>query len=395
MTTNTEIKRYYLYNFIISAIDTGSGHFTMVYFYFHGFSLVAVLGAILTYGLTCLAILKPVGILIEKIGPQNTFRLHGVAEALKYFSLISIFIFPVHKLEFFVLWQFFNGFNVMLMRIPLTAYFSVYGDSNQRGSQVGLTNNIQILASVVVPVIAGALIEQTGIVLITTIATAVNIFAIFVLKFDGQVKMENPVNFKRLFSSVPMPFTKSFFFGKLVYPFSADLLSIYIAISLQSFAVLGIFIGLRTAVNIFLNYFVGRMTDTRIIRPFFFGAVLVSSAFWLVLPFVQEASAIFLLQFTLGLAGLITSIPFESVYHNIAKKSGKPVQFALWREVAIQTGLVVGSAVIILLLKSNIVRDWRLLLPLGSISALALLFILPYLSDSRKVVKQTNFVQKN
>ena len=387
MTTNTEIKKYYLYNFIINAVDTGSGNFTMVYFYFHGFSVIAVLGAILTYGLTCLIILKPVGILIEKIGPQSTFRLHGIAEVLKYFSLIFIFIFPAHQLSFFLLWQFFNGFNVMLRRIPLTAYFSVYGDNNKRGSQIGLTNNIQILASVIVPVIAGALIEQTGIILITTIATAVNIFAIFVLNFDVRVKMENPVNFKRLFSSVPISFTKSFFFGKLVYPFAADLLSIYIAISLHSFTVLGIFIGLRTAANVFLNYFVGRMTDTRIIRPFFFGSVLISSAFWLVLPFVQEANAIFLLQFTLGLAGLITSIPFESVYHNVAKQSKTPVQFALWREVATQAGLVVGSAVIILLLKFNIVSDWRLLLPLGSISALALLFVLPYLSEGRKTIE--------
>src|SRR3989344_4388853 len=275
MTTNIEIKKYYLYNFIISAVDTGSGNFTMVYFYFHGFSVIMILGAILTYGLTCLIILKPVGILIEKIGPQSTFRLHGISEALKYFSLVSIFIFPAHQILFFLLWQFFNGFNVMLRRIPLTAYFSVYGDNSKRGSQIGLTNNIQILASVVVPVIAGALIDQTGIILLTTITTAVSILAIFVLNFDGRVNMENPVKFKQLFLSVPKSFTKSFFFGKLVYPFSADLLSIYIAISLHSFTILGIFIGLRTAVNILLNYFVGRMTDTRLIRPFFFGTVLI------------------------------------------------------------------------------------------------------------------------
>ena len=45
---------------------------------------MAILGAILTYGLTCLVILKPVGILLEKIGPQRTFRLHIISEVLKY-----------------------------------------------------------------------------------------------------------------------------------------------------------------------------------------------------------------------------------------------------------------------------------------------------------------------
>lgn len=386
MTTNNEIKKYYLYNFIISAVDIGSGNFTMVYFYFHGFSVMAVLGAILTYGLTCLVILKPVGILIEKIGPQSTFRLHGISEALKYFSLIFIFIFPTHQLMFFLLWQFFNGFNVMLSRIPLTAYFSVYGDNSNRGSQIGLTNNIQILASVVVPVIAGALIQQTGIIFITTIATAVNVLAIFVLSFDGRASIKNPVKFKELFASVPISFTKSFFFGKLVYPFAADLLSIYIAISLHSFVVLGIFIGLRTAVNILLNYFVGRMTDTHIVRLFFFWTVLVSSLFWLVLPFIHEASAIFLLQFTLGLAGLITAIPFESVYHNVAKQSGHPVQFALWREVATQAGLVIGSMIIIIVLQFGLVADWQTLLPFGSVSALAMLFVLPLMKSTQREI---------
>src|SRR5690242_8302263 len=100
MTTNKEIKRYYLYNFLLSTVDIGSGHFAMVYMYLHGFSVYAILGVILTYGLTCIAILKPVGMLLEKIGPQNTFRLHAVSEVLKYISFISIFALPGYRLFF-------------------------------------------------------------------------------------------------------------------------------------------------------------------------------------------------------------------------------------------------------------------------------------------------------
>lgn len=273
----------------------------------------------------------------------------------------------------------------MLGRIPLTAYFSAYGDNNIRGSQIGLTNNIQILASVIVPVLAGALIEKTGIILITTIAALANIVAIFVLEFDGRVSMKNPIQFKKLLSNIPTSFTKSFFFGKLAYPYAADLLSIYIAIALNSFTILGVFIGLRTAVTILLNFIIGRSTDTKNIRPLFFWSVILSSAFWFVIPFVHEAAAIFVLQFTLGLAGLLTSIPFESAYHNTAKQSGNPLQFSLWREVATQTGLVLGSFVIMLLLHFNFVSEWQSLLPIGAISALALLFVLPYINDGKRI----------
>lgn len=385
MFSNKKLKGYYLYNFLISAVDTGSGNFTMVYFYLHGMPTIAVLGAMFTYSLTCLVILKPVGILIEKIGPQKVFYLSAVTNALKYFAILSIFVFPTHDLVFFLLWQFFNGFNVMFSRIPLNSYFSAYGDNDKRGSQIGLVNNIQILASAIVPILAGALIEKTGIIIITTITTAVNILATFVLKFDDDVKIKDPVQFKNLYKNFPKPFTKAFFFNSLVNPFTADLLSIYIAITLNSFTVLGIFIGLRTAVNIFLNYFVGHLTDRSSIKLIFFISIFVSSLFYIILPFIHVSSTLFLLQFTLGLASLIISIPFESAYHNVAKKSENPIQFALWREVAKQTGLVLGSGLTILALYFGVVTNWQLLLPLGSVSALAMLFILSYISKVKSL----------
>ena len=382
-----QIKRYYLYNFLVSAADIGTGHLTMVYFYFHGFSIVAILGAILTYGITCLLILKPVGILIEKIGPQATFRLHAIAEILKYLALLCIFIFPEYQLAFFLLLQFFNGFNVMLGRIPLTAYFSVYGSNDIRGAQIGLTNNIQVITGVLVPIVAGALIQETGIILVTTITMLINVVSTFVLKFDNKVRMQNPIQLRRLMSSVPSVFTKAFFFGKLPYPFAADLLSIYIAISLQSFVVLGILIGLRTAATIVLNYIAGRLTDSRSIRRIFFWCVLVGSTFWLILPFVHSAQVIFALQFTLGLIGLITTIPFESAYHNAAKQSEQSLEFALWREIVIQIGLVIGTGLAILVLQSGLVSDWTKLLPFGALSLLALLFALPFIGSRQSVAR--------
>ena len=384
MFSSKKLKGYYLYNFLISAVNTGSGNFTMVYFYLHGMPIMAVLGAMFTYSLTCLVILKPVGILIEKIGPQKTFYLSAITGALKYFAILSIFIFPEHKLVFFLLWQFFNGFNVMLSRIPLNSYFSAYGDNDKRGSQIGLVNNIQILASAIVPILAGVLIEKTGIIIITTITTIVSIAAIFVLKFDDDVKIKDPVHFKSLFKKFPKPFTKAFFFDCLANPFTADLLSIYIAITLNSFTVLGIFIGLRTAVNIFLNYFVGHMTDKNSVKIIFIVSIFVSSIFYFVIPFVHIPSTLFLLQFTLGLAGLIISIPFESAYHNVAKKSDSPIQFALWREVAKQTGLVIGSGLTMLILYFGVVSNWQMLLPLGAISAFAMFFILPQISNGKQ-----------
>lgn len=377
-TTTAEMKRYYLYNFVVNTVNFG-GNFTMVYFYFHGFSIVALVSVILVYGLTCLVILKPVGILVERVGPQITFRLHVLSEIAKYIALLFIFVFPEHQFLFFVLVQFFNAFNVMLSRIPLTAYFSAYGENSERGSQIGLTNNLQILATVLVPVLAGALIQRTGLILIMTITMLVNVAAIFMLKFDARVKVQNPVRFRELFKSMPKPFTRAFFIGNLPYPFMADLASIYIAIVFQSFTVLGIFVGLRMAVTALLNYSVGRMTDAHKAHRFFFWGVLISSIFWLILPFVHHAWSIVILQFTVGLAGLVTPIPFEGAYHNLAKESGRPLEFSVWREVSTQAGLVIGCIITILVLRFGLVSNWQMLLPLGSISALALLFALPYI----------------
>lgn len=377
-----QMKRYYLYSFLVNAVTLHG--FTMVYFYFNGYSITAIVGAILVYGATCLAILKPVAVLVERIGPQTTFRLHAISDIAKYVSLVSIFLLPTWGYYFFFLLSFFNSFNVMLSRIPLTAYFSAYGDSLHRGSQIGLVNNIQVLAAVLMPVLAGALIEETGLILTATIALVVNLIAISVLKFDETVRVRDPVRFRSLRQAVPRPFTRAFFVAHLPYPLAADLFAIYIAAAFGSFTIYGMFVGLRVAVTILLNYVVGRMTDAHRARRLFFWGVLLSSAFWLFLPFVREAWAIVILQFTLGLGGLVTSIPFEGAYHNEAKRAEKPLEFAIWREIAIQSGLVIGCLLLILAIETGLVADWRTLLPLGAISGLALLFVLPYIQTIPK-----------
>jgi len=192
--------------------------------------------------------------------------------------------------------------------------------------------------------------------------------------------IERGWSLREIFAKVPRGLTKTLFLTTAAYPFTADFLSIFLIASLGSFRALGEFFALRVALEIILNLYIGRRTDLGRVRGIFIASVIFAAGFWMVLPFVHASRALYLLQFTLGLAAIASLIPFETVYHNAAKVSGHPFEFAMWREVLHNAGLIVGCAIALVILAFT--PHWQLFIPLGAVSALGLLFIYPYLPGS-------------
>ncbi|HDN60106.1 MAG TPA: MFS transporter, partial [Candidatus Marinimicrobia bacterium] len=247
---NKELKRYYLYNFLRSLVKIKGSYFAMAYFYFHGFPASAVVLNIIVYSVTCLLIIKPISKLIGTLGIKKTFILHSIPVLISFFIVTNI---SLEWSSLFYLWMFVHAFAVMLYRIPLTAYFSHYGNHETRGKEVGLANVVQKLASVAGPILFGALIDQTGLVVFFAIKTLIHFAAAFVLglKNDSRVKVDTSI-FK-LSRIVPRKVSKAFFFSQLPYPFVSDLFFIWVTLKFGSFTLAGIFISAKVALEILLS----------------------------------------------------------------------------------------------------------------------------------------------
>ncbi len=376
-----DLKRYYLYRFLSDIAASGNARFTMAYFFFNGVSALEIALVISVYGASCLLAVKPVAMITGRLGIHKTFLLHMIPLVIVYAIVWKIHDMGAEVSLWFYAWQFFHAWNVMLMRIPLTAYFSHYGRPELRGRELGLAGVIQRAAALAAPVIFGALVDETGLMLYYTLQTLILLGAAFSLgiRDDKHIKVDlRPYRFYRI---VPGNVSKTFFFSRTSYIFTDDLFFIWVAVSFGGMMFAGVFTAARLGCEMLLSWWVGDRVDRGRVRSLFFGCVALSALFWLVVPFAANAVEIFALQFTVGLAGLIVDIPAEQQYHNRAKESGQELNYAVWKEICIHAGIVVSGVFAVLIL--SFVEDWRWGIMLGAPAMLAYLWMTPGMTPAR------------
>lgn len=377
LAINTELKRYYLHNFLRNAVKLKGGFFTMAYFYFHGFSAEAVVINIMVFAISALTAVQVTNFLINKIGVKKTFILHAIPTALSFFIVINVT--PEHWWLFY-LWMVSHGYKAMLWRIPLNAFFTYYGENGVRGKQLGIARILEAIANIIVPILFGALIDRTGIIIFFGIQTIMHIIAASVLGVKNDFKPKSKANLSTLIKKFPPNFKKAFFYMHLPYPFVADLFFIWVTIQFGSFVLAGVFIGLRVALQIVLSFLIGHLADQDRVRKIFLGSIILGAFFWFLIPFAGNAQEIFLLQFTIGISLLIAEIPFEREYHNAAKSLNRETGYSLAREIYTQLGMVIGCLFSLVLI--YFIPEWKWLMVLGAVSIVPMAYLVP---GSRKV----------
>ena len=377
---NRELRRYYLHKLFAEIGNAAGARFTMSWFFFSGgISVEQIIGIVMTYAATCLLIMEPTRRLINFLGVRRAFLLHVLPKLLSF----TVLLYAVHLVYLgqnpgllLNLWMVIHAFKVMLSRVATTAYFTHFGQIESRGSDLGLATIFQKFAAIVAPVALGALIEVEGISVFIVIQTVFGLIASLMLGLKKDEGLQVYVHPFRYWHKVPLKVTKSFFFQNMPYFFMTDLFFIWLVIQFDgSYTVAGAFYGLKLAADMFLSWLVGKYTDLDKIRSFYITGVLLMALFWLLVPFSPNGMVVAILQFTVGLAGLVVDIPFERTYYNMAKQSGDPVGWALWREVSIQSGILAGGFVCLIILQ--FVTDWHWLIMLGAPASIAWLYLTP------------------
>jgi predicted MFS family arabinose efflux permease len=326
-----------------------------------------VILTIITYGVTCLIILKPINRLVGRIGVKRTFFLHIVASVIMLTIALNISV--QHKYLFF-LWQFTNAFAIMLYRIPLNAYFSKFGNVKTRGKEFSYTLIVQNLAAMVAAIVLGELIDRTGLHIYLWISTGLTVIAALVLwgKDEDDKKIHIDTRTRR--QDIPVRIRRAYFYSRLPYAFNNDFLVIWITVAVGKFALAGIYFAMTILAQMTVSYIAGYYSDRGKVKTIFYLAVAVTSVLWLFVPFVKNAFDIFILQFVIGIGNLVVETPVEREYYNLAKVSDHELSFAFIREQSIQSGLVIGG--IITLVAVSLIKQWHYLLVLGALYPLAL-----------------------
>lgn len=367
---NANLKRYYLHNFLQALVTAEGSFFAMAYFYKLGLSATGVIFATMIYASAAYGTLELAAWLVNRIGVKATFFLHLIPLFIKYLFTINV---TPDRLYFVYIINFIHGINLMLYRVPVTAYFSRFGDNDRRGRQLSYINIIYGIVGMAFALFFGSALDHHGFVLVITIQMAILAISDVVLwsRSDPNLKMfvETRIEERR----VPFKVLKTYFTGDLPYTFTADLFFIWVTLIVGSFTLAGIFIALRILAEIIVSYLVGLWSDREQIRKIFYGAVFLSSIFYIFVPLVGSALWMFILQFSIGLAGLAVDIPVEREYHNLAKSSTNEISFSVAREKSGNLGMIVGGAAAIGIIA--IVKDWHVLLFFGMLYPLSRMFM--------------------
>lgn len=368
---NANLKRYYLHNFLQALVTADGSFFTMAYFYFLGLSAAGVILATMIYGITAYLMMRPIAWLVNKIGAKKTFFLHLVPFVAKY--LVTISINP-HRVYFVYITNFIHGINLMLYRIPVTAYFSRFGDNEDRGKEISYINLIYGIVGIGFAFFSGALLDKNHFVLWVTIQAVVLVISDFVLWSRTDPNLKIFIRTKITDQRVPSKVFKTYFIQGLPYSFYADLFFIWVTLKVGNFTLAGIFVGLKIALSLLVSYMVGYFSDKQKIRRIFYLTVLLTSLFYLFVPFVRNGIQIFALQFSIGLSGLVIDIPVDREYHNLAKDSGSEFSFSLIREKSGNLGMVIGGAAAIGIIL--LIKNWWWLFPLAILYPIGATFML-------------------
>jgi MFS family permease len=364
------LKKYYLHRFILELASAKGSFFTMAYFYMLGLPAWGVVLATVVYSITALCVLRPVRYLVNNFGVKNTFMLHLIPLFVQYIVTVNV---NSERTYFIYIINFIHAISLMLYRIPVDAYFSRFGNEKDRGKEVGYSNILSGVSGIVFAVFFGTLLDNSGFAIVITIQFLVHLIASFVLwdKKDPNLKIFVETKISKI--QVPARVIKTYFLGHLPYAFMADLFFIWVTLHLGSFTLVGIFVGLKMALEMMLSFIVGYLTDASRIKTAFYITVALSSVLWILVPFADQPLHVFMLQFFLGISGLIISIPIDREYYNLAQQSGNEVSFAIIKEKSIMLGMILGGIISIVLIL--LVKNWYLLLPLAAIFGLAQIFM--------------------
>lgn len=376
--SSKDLNKYFLSNFFSDLASGAGAQFTMSWFYFNGnVSAKEIVAIMLSFGVSALIILPLVKFLLKRIGIRRTFMLHIIPKTISaclIFYAYHLAVSGESPTIILMLWMFFHAFTIIFSRTSSTAYFTFFGKNEDRGKDLGMASIISKIAAVASPVFFGSSINEGGMLVFIVIQTILTFLSSLCLGFnrDKHVTVNHPI--LSYWKRAPKRLTKGVTFAQLARPFMDDLFFIWLVASFSGdYQVVGIFYGLKLALDMILSYYVGKYADKDKVRPYYIIGVLLAAAFWLVVPFAENGWVIAVLQFSLGLSSLVIDIPYEREYHNMAKED--PIGYALWRETCVLIGFTFACLLALLLM--TYVEQWHWFMLLGAPATLAMLWMAP------------------
>ena len=317
---NKELNELYISRAIMSIALALISLFVPIYFYQLGFSIGKIILFFFLVSLYFFVLTLFTPKIIAKFGIRHSILFSTLPVIMYYLGLNYI---QTYSMLFFVL-PFFIALSSSLFWIAYDIYFLKYSKKQVRGRQVSLTYVIEILTSVLGPLIGALLITKLGYGPTYTIGAGLAFISIFPLILSKEFKRKINFSYNDLFKFLLNKKNRNFNLSFIGYSIESqiDLLlwPIFIFIILNGVLEVGSIMSITTFVSLIIILTMGKLTDIENkINLIKIGAILNSIA-WFLRIVVNTNYKIFFVDVFKKYSYNILLIPWVTYTYDIAKR---------------------------------------------------------------------------
>ena len=322
-----------------------TGIFVPLYLYIDlKYSLTSVMLFFLVYSLAMLFSSPFAGKFVSRYGIK-----HGILMSMFGFVIYTLLliVLPYSHMYFLpaLIWGIANSF----YWVSFHSDFTKFSDGKNRGQEVSLWFITAYLGILLGPILGSIIITFLGFETLFVIVSLLLLLSAAPLFLSSEFYQKTHFSFKHIFKEFPLKETYIYITMGLRVVVSQAALPIFVFIILNEYISLGAVASIAALGSMIIGFFVGKLSrnEARERTMFRYGA-LFHSIGWFILFFVKSFVQVAVVNLYLAVSYIFVDIPHHTLVYGEAKKSGKILEYFVYRETMLNIGRVLGILIIIL-----------------------------------------------
>jgi len=300
------------------------------------------------------ALLLPLGArMLNKFGLRRALRISVFTDALVF---VCFYFWDYAPIPLIILAIIFRVLNLLLFWIPFHIDFAKLTDKKDRGKEYSLIQISSTVISIIMPLLAGFLISQSGfnaIFFITIILTLIPYFPLmFIPRTHEDFTWGYRETFKKYFAKENRQLVLAHMSSGAENLVSYLIWPIFIWMLLDGkYLEVGVISTLISGTTVMLQLLAGSWTDKFDKRMLLKWGSVFYAIGWVVKMFISTAFQIFVVGVYHGFTNILMRTPFDSLTYELAADQGHFIdEFTVIKEMAVQFGRVLMTGVVVVTL---------------------------------------------
>lgn len=359
---NRELNELYasisIRSFAISLI----GVFVPIYLYTLGNSFSSIFLFYIFWSLTHLLFAIPSAKISSRFGLK-----HSILFSVPFYIVFFLLLYSIEDFNWpLLILPIFLGLSSSLFWTSYHTDFAKFSDKKNRGKEIGFSNVLVSIFSVLGPLIGGIILTFLGFKLLFVIVSLLLLSSVMPLFLSNEVYEPSPFSVKGFFRGQKIRDILSFLghgienkLGAVVWP-----LFIFIFIFSEEYLSLGFVSSLTLGFSFVFTFVVGKFADAHRRKIMRIGSIF-NAGIWIIKSFIVTPLQVFIADSFYGASRTTMNIPFDALNYDKAKRESL-TRMILEREIYHHLGVILLFLFLILFVES-ITEIFRYAGPLSSL----------------------------